>query len=49
MTRSENVPKTLKPRRSCVPPLDTLALFRKRFGQLLLERYPSLDRFLFGA
>ena len=45
MTRSENVPKTLKPRRSCVLSMDTLALFRKRFGQLLLERYPSLDRF----
>lgn len=24
--------------------MDTLALFRKRFGQLLLSRYPSLDR-----
>lgn len=29
----------------CVLSIDTLALFRKRFGQLLLNRYPSLDRF----
>ena len=25
--------------------MDTLALFRERFGQLLFKRYPSLDRF----
>ena len=25
--------------------MDTLALFRERFGQLLFQRYPSLDRF----
>ena len=25
--------------------MDTLALFRQRFQQLLFERYPSLDRF----
>ena len=25
--------------------MDTLTLFRERLGQLLFERYPSLDRF----
>lgn len=25
--------------------MDTLTLFRERFGQLLFARYPSLDRF----
>ena len=27
------------------PPMDTEALFRKRLRQLILERYPSVDRF----